>query len=183
MSHKESRDFFLSVSKQFPRYFTKGNRVLDIGSLDINGSNRYLFEQCDEYIGIDVAPGKNVTKVCLAHEYDEPDNSFDVIISSDCFEHDMFWQKTFVNIVRLLKSDGLFCFSCKTTGGGEHGTLNSDGGFASPLTVEIPGWENYYRNITEEDYRSVVNVENTYKEYKFESLKKPADLRFYGVKK
>lgn len=183
MSHKESREFFLSISKKFPQYFTKGNRVLDIGSLDINGSNKYLFSECDEYIGIDVAPGNNVTKVCLGHEYNEPDESFNVIISSDCFEHDMFWQKTFVNIIRLLKPKGLFCFSCKTTGGGEHGTLRSDGGFASPLTSKIPGWENYYMNITEEHYRSVVDVSSVYSEYKFEALTKPADLRFYGIKK
>jgi len=181
MSHEESRNFLLSVKNKFPEKFSN-SRVLDIGSLDINGNNKYLFDNCS-YVGLDVAEGKNVDIVSLAHEYNEPNESFDIIVSSDCFEHDMYWKMTFSNITRMLKPKGLFFFSCKTTGAGEHGTLRTDGGFSSPLTSKIQGWENYYRNITEEDVRSAIDVDNVFCEYFFETLKKPADLRFYGIKK
>ena len=50
MAHKEQRDFLLSVKKQFPERFENCD-VLDIGSLDINGNNRYLFTTYT-YIGI-----------------------------------------------------------------------------------------------------------------------------------
>ena len=49
------RSFFF---KRYGNLF-KNKKVLDIGSLDINGSNRFLFEDCN-YLGIDVGEGKNV---------------------------------------------------------------------------------------------------------------------------
>jgi hypothetical protein len=84
--------FFVDVVKTaFPEYFV-GTRVLDIGSLDINGNNRQFFTNCD-YTGIDIGAGKNVDVVARGHEYiaDEP---FDVVISTECFEHDEFWRES-----------------------------------------------------------------------------------------
>ena len=46
MAHKEQRDFCLRVKEKYPEFF-KDKKVLDIGSLDINGSNRDLFENCN----------------------------------------------------------------------------------------------------------------------------------------
>ncbi len=181
MAHKEQREYFQHVKNMFPDYF-KNKKVLDVGSLDINGNNRYLFENC-EHIGIDVAAGKNVDYVTLCHEYNVADQTFDVVISNDCFEHDMYWDKSLQNIVRVLKSGGLFLFTCKTTGSLEHGTLRTDGGFSSPLTCHIAGWENYYRNITESDVRTAVSVDDIFSEYNFSINNDVFDIRFYGIKK
>jgi len=181
MAHKEQRDYFIEVKNKFPEYF-EGKKVLDIGSLDINGNNRHLFTNC-EYIGLDIAEGNNVDVVSLAHEYSVEDGSFDLIVSNDCFEHDMFYEKTFKNIVRLLKPNGFFLFTCKTTGSLEHGTLNSDGGFSSPLTIQYPEWENYYKNITEEDVRNSIEVDNIFEKYEFSILEVTSDIRFWGIKK
>ena len=52
MAHKAQREFCDSVRVKYPEMF-KGKKVLDVGSLDNNGNNRFLFENC-EYIGIDV---------------------------------------------------------------------------------------------------------------------------------
>lgn len=180
MAHKEQKEYFINVKNKFPSYFTN-KKVLDIGSLDINGNNKHLFSDC-EYLGLDIAEGKNVDVVSLAHEYLEPDESFDVIISNDCFEHDMFYSKTFQNIARLLRPNGLFLFTCKTTGSLEHGTLNSDGGFSSPLTINYPGWENYYKNITESDVRESIDVDSIFENYEFSTLASTADIRFWGIK-
>ena len=43
MAHREQQDFISSVRDRFPEKF-KGVRVLDIGTLDINGNNRFAFE-------------------------------------------------------------------------------------------------------------------------------------------
>ena len=90
MAHLQQQTFFCNVKKRFPQYFS-GKRVLDCGSQNLPGAGsgdaRYLFDNC-EYIGIDIGPGENVDVVSLIHEYDEPDESFDVVISGEAFEHD-----------------------------------------------------------------------------------------------
>lgn len=181
MAHIEQKEFFIEIKNKFPNYFIN-SKVLDIGSLDINGNNRHLFENC-EYYGLDVADGRNVDIVSLAHEYNAPDGTYDFIISNDCFEHDMFYEKTFKNIIRLLKSGGFFLFTCKTTGALEHGTIKSDGGFSSPLTIKFDDWANYYRNITEEDVRKCISVDDLFLQYEFSVLDVTKDIRFWGIKK
>lgn len=43
MAHKEQREFILKVKRMFPDFFRE-KFVLDIGSLDINGSNLSVFK-------------------------------------------------------------------------------------------------------------------------------------------
>ena len=52
MAHKAQREFCDSVRNKYSDMF-KGKKVLDIGSLDNNGNNRFLFDDC-EYLGIDL---------------------------------------------------------------------------------------------------------------------------------
>ena len=52
MAHPEQRTFMTYVKEKFPEKF-KNCRVLDIGSLDINGNNRYLFTDYT-YVGVDI---------------------------------------------------------------------------------------------------------------------------------
>ena len=58
MAHAAQFEFIESIREVFPAYFD-GKRVLEIGSLDINGSVRQFFHGCD-YTGIDVADRKSV---------------------------------------------------------------------------------------------------------------------------
>ena len=91
-------------------YFNvKNNNVLDAGSLNVNGDNKYLFSDCD-YTGVDVGPGPNVDVVSLVHEIDMS-NNYDTIISTEMFEHDMYYEKSIKNIMRMLKIGGLFLFT------------------------------------------------------------------------
>jgi SAM-dependent methyltransferase len=101
MAHQQQQAFCLRVKKKKPSMFV-GKLVLDIGSLDINGNNQYLFEQCG-YTGIDLSIGNNVDIVSKGHELKFPDETFDVIISTECFEHDTFYAQTMQNIHRMLK--------------------------------------------------------------------------------
>lgn len=177
MAHPEQRTFMLSVKNKFPNRFSNC-KVLDIGSLDINGNNRYLFEKY-EYTGVDIGPGKNVDVVCRGHEY-KNDTLFDIVISSECFEHDEFWNLTIQNAIDLLKPDGLLLFSCATTGRPEHGTRRSHPQ-DSPFTSQLEN--DYYMNLTDEDVISKIDM-SQFSKYEFESrLTWPQDLYFWGIKK
>jgi SAM-dependent methyltransferase len=148
MAHKGQQDFIALVKREFQDYFSD-RRVLEIGSLDINGSIRSLFNNC-EYTGIDVASGPGVDLVCQGQDYDGPDDAFDVVISCEVMEHNPHWAETMKNMIRVCKPGGLVVMTCATLGRGEHGTARTSPG-SSPLTVEL-GW-NYYRNLTARDFK------------------------------
>lgn len=180
MAHPEQKKFCLSVKKRLPHFFTE-KWVLDIGSLDINGNNQYLFDECG-YIGVDLSSGKNVDLASAAHELLLPDSTFDVVISTECFEHDQFYDKTILNIVRMLKPGGLFVFSCATTGRPEHGTRRTTPQDA-PLTHMFGEWGDYYKNLDEGDIRAVLDVEAHFDTFEFSIQDTTHDLYFWGVKK
>ena len=175
MAHREQREWCELVKYAHDEYFV-GTNVLDIGSLDINGNNRYLFEQCN-YTGIDIGEGKNVDVVCSGHLF-KSDDLFDVVISTECFEHDEYWQQTLKNVINnLLKDGGLFLFSCAAPGRPEHGTKRT-----SPK--DSPFTNDYYRNLSEADIRSVLDCDEVFSNYKFKTrIDFPQDLYFYGIKK
>ncbi|VCU69455.1 Methyltransferase domain protein [Pigmentiphaga humi] len=179
MAHLQQQQFCTAVRKRFPRFF-KNKLVLDIGSLDINGNNQYLFDGC-AYLGVDVATGRNVDIVCAGHQLLLPDGTFDVIVSTECFEHDQYYPETLRNIYRMLKPGGLFFFSCATTGRPEHGTRRTNPGDA-PLIQGLGDWADYYRNLEEADIRAVFDVEAEFSEFEFSIGHETKDLYFYGIK-
>jgi len=178
MAHKAQFEYCKSVVENNKDLFI-GKKVLDCGSLDINGNNRHMFTEC-EYIGIDVGEGKNVDIVSTIHEYAGADGEFDVIVSTECAEHDMHWELSLKNIIRMLKSGGIFVFTCATTGRAEHGTMTTRKEDAPLLQGE---WSNYYRNLTEEDIRSVINIEEIFDKFEFSVHNGHHDLQFWGIKK
>lgn len=180
MAHIQQIDFCKSVKISFPDFF-KNKKVLDAGSLDVNGNNRFLFEDCD-YCGIDVGIGLNVNIVSKIHEFYALDETYDIIISTECFEHDMYYPDSLKNIVRILKSGGMFLFTCATTGRAEHGT-NSTTPVDSPLLAAYGDWSDYYKNLTEEDIRQCLDIESIFSEFEFQVNEEAHDLYFWGIKK
>lgn len=53
MAHEQQHDFYQRVKSKHPRFFSDV-KVLDIGSLDINGSTKDLFEYPYYYVGLDL---------------------------------------------------------------------------------------------------------------------------------
>jgi hypothetical protein len=180
MAHQEQVDFCLSVKNKFPEYFFN-QFVLDLGSLDINGNNQYLFEDC-HYLGVDLAQGKNVDILSKGHEVLLPDGTFDTVISTECFEHDVFYRLTLLNAVRLLKSGGLLLFSCATTGRPEHGTKLTTPTDA-PFLQSLGNWADYYKNLDENDIRDALSVDDIFSQYQFSVCENTYDLYFWGIKK
>ena len=174
MAHQEQRDWCNYVKKLHPNHF-KNVTVCDIGSLDINGNNKYLFEKY-KYVGVDICPGFNVDVLCRGHQF-KPLIKFDVVISSECFEHDEYWADTLKNIVHnLLKPGGMFIFTCATDGRHEHGTRRT-----SPS--DSPATQDYYMNINEGHIRQALYIENEFSEFEFQVNDFTHDLYFYGIKK
>jgi SAM-dependent methyltransferase len=178
MSHPQQLDFVKRVRDLFPDKFNKVS-VLEVGSLDINGSVRLFFTDCN-YVGIDVGAGAGVDVVCEGQNYDAPDESFDTIISCECFEHNPYWIETFNNMIRMCKSSGLIIMTCATTGRPEHGTTKSSPD-DSPLTVGR-GWD-YYRNLAESDFAQNFKLDDIFSVYRFSAQYTTCDLYFWGIKK
>jgi hypothetical protein len=151
VAHESQMRFFTDVVAAFPAHFA--GRVLDVGSLDINGGPHELFSSA-EYVGVDLAPGPNVTDVARGEKLEFPDGHFDVAMSSECFEHNPQWPATLRNMVRMTRASGLVAFSAASTGRREHGTSRSDGGFAAPLAVAVG--QEWYCNLTVSAVESVV---------------------------
>lgn len=179
MAHPEQEEFCRSVKKRFPSFFAE-KFVLDVGSLDINGNNQYLFDDC-LYLGIDLAAGRNVDIVSKGHELTLPDNTFDLVVSTECFEHDQYYDKTLKNILRLLKPGGLFLFTCATKGRAEHGTLRTSA-VDAPFLADYGDWGNYYKNLEESDIRAVLEVDRAFSSHQFRTNDASHDLYFWGIK-
>jgi len=174
MAHSEQRNFFLALREKIPEALS-GVSVLDVGSLNINGTVRDLFESTN-YVGVDVAPGLDVDRVCRGEDLDYDPNSFDVAVSTECFEHNPEWVATFRNMYDM--SSRYVIVTCASEGRPEHGTRSSEPG-SSPLTVD---WD-YYRNLSEDDFRAEFDFELLFDEYAFEYDPVACDLYFYGVKR
>jgi SAM-dependent methyltransferase len=189
MAHKEQVEYVNRVKKNLPDYF-KNKKVLGIGTFDVCGTENSFFTDCD-YQGLDIGPGPGVDIVCPAQDYEAPDDSYDCIISCECFEHNPFYKETIQNSIRMLKPGGLFLFTCATTGRPIHGTKSSDliDSLKHDRWITMPNvfredWDNeYYKNLTEEDIRNCVDVDSVFLSYAFETEMSHCDLYFWGVKK
>jgi SAM-dependent methyltransferase len=181
MSHKQQRDFCTAVKANRPSHFTNVT-VLDCGSLDINGSNRYLFDG-GFYLGLDVGHGKNVDIVCPMHEFDGRPEMFDTVISTECFEHDLYWKQSVWNIIRMLKPGGMFIFTCAAPGRKEHGTLRSEPDAAPLLTARGPLWASYYQNLDKEAFGEIFAINEIFSEYEWGGDDEVKDLYFWGIKR
>lgn len=169
-------EFFSLVIEHFPKNFQL--KVLDIGSLDINGGPHKLFSSL-EYIGVDVAEGPNVNYVSRGENVNFPDESFDVTMSSECFEHNPNWIATIQNMIRMTKVNGLIVFSAAGTGRKEHGTPRSDNGYSAPL---LSSEEFYYHNISKKDIKSIIDKKLIPRAVYFRNWLS-RDIYFVGIKK
>src|SRR5260370_580752 len=98
----------------------RGKRVLEVGSLDVNGSVRgdIMALGPAEYVGIDIRPGPGVDVVCDAGDLVETfgENAFDVVISTELLEHARDWRRIVSNIKRVTKPNGVMIVSTRSYG-------------------------------------------------------------------
>jgi len=177
MAHPQQAEYFSTVREHYSNHFEKA-RVLEVGSLDINGSVRDLFRDCD-YTGVDLQPGPGVDMACPGHLLALPTANFDTTISAECFEHNPFWRETLANMLRMTRPGGLVLISCATTGRKEHGTSRTNPD-ASPFTVEEK-WD-YYQNLAGRDLEHGAYLPGWLSDWRFWVNYLSCDLYFIGLR-
>jgi hypothetical protein len=175
MAHKEQRDFFVEMVNKFPQYFNNVS-VIEIGSLNINGTVRDFYNNTKKYIGVDLDEGPGVDLVSQGQNLDFPEGSFDVAVSAECFEHNPYWLETFLNMYRMAKS--FVIFTCAGENRPEHGTTRTTPA-NSPFTLK---WD-YYKNLTQKDFEDNLYLDDMFTDYKFSYNPQSQDLYFWGIKR
>lgn len=110
----------LNADLFFKTYLNKhkiGGKIIEIGSQNVNGSIKEVCPNNMEYVGVDFVRGKGVD-VVLNDPYQLPfeNNSIDYCVSSSVFEHsELFWV-LYLEILRVLKPDGLFFLNAPSNG-------------------------------------------------------------------
>mgnify|MGYP001371389399 FL=1 len=98
-------------------------KILDFGSQSLSNhvSAKILLKKMSvkhEYTGVDIEAGNNVN-IVLEDPYsfkEISDNSYDIIISTSVFEHVEFFWLTYLEILRILKPNGVFYCNAPSNG-------------------------------------------------------------------
>jgi SAM-dependent methyltransferase len=173
MAHREQRRFCEEVRARFPERF-RGSAVLEVGSLNVNGTIRDLFAGC-RYVGLDCSPGAGVDVVAVAHEYMAADGVFDVVCAVETFEHDPHAAATVGNMLRMLRPGGLFFMTCAGEGRAEHGTAR---------TGPVYGPEaDFYRNVRLSEFCAWLAAAGySLDELHVRRCRRPCDLYAWAIK-
>jgi len=179
--HIQAQDFTYFVKRTLYYYFNN-KRVLDVGAGDINGNNRELFENC-VYDANDVIQANNVTIVSKTKDLPFDDNTFDTIISTECFEHDPEYKDSLIKIYNMLKPDGLFLFTCASTDRPEHGTRRTTPNDSYGTIGGLDDMSDYYKNLTEINLNEVLKLNELFSVWDTYYNNVSKDLYFLGIKK
>jgi hypothetical protein len=119
-------------------------RVLEIGSLNVNGSARDVLRRyCSEWLGADRQAGAGVDWVGELHELipradsDLPAAWADAVVATEAFEHDPTFWTTLEHMRTLSRRPTLWVVTTPANGFPYH------------------GWPNDYYRFTEDAYRDV----------------------------
>jgi SAM-dependent methyltransferase len=151
--HKSARKY----GKQFFETYASQEvpqKIVDIGGMNVNGSLREYAPKQSEYISVDYSKGNGVD-IILSDPYTLPIEtaSIDICVSSSCFEHsELFWV-TYLEILRILKSTGVFYLNAPSNG--QYHTYPVDCWRFFPdagLALETWGIRNNYNNMLLESF-------------------------------
>ena len=176
MSHFEQKKFVNIVVDELKKNNNFNNfSILDVGSYDVGGSIRDLFNKND-YTGVDIIEGPNVDFVINGSQLDKLNKKYDIVISCECFEHAENWNDVFLSMYDVCKDDGFVIFTCASRGRIEHGTLRT-------VNSDSPGTNGtYYKNIFKSDFKKKFNLNKLFNEFGLYYYIKSSDLYFIGKK-
>lgn len=90
--------------------------VLDVGSLNVNGSAREVYTFSRSYLGVDMREGKDVDIVMNAHSLvlRFGKDSFDIVVCMNILEHDDRFWITLEEVNSVLRKGGYLVFCVPT---------------------------------------------------------------------
>lgn len=108
--------------------------ILEIGSLDINGSVRPMFKPFQvTYTGIDMQEGPGVDIVVDAAKFINFED-YDVVVCAEVFEHTPYWPQILQNSYNNLRPGGIFIATMAGEGRYPHSAIDQN---------PIREWEHY----------------------------------------
>ena len=113
------------VRSHVTRTEIEGKEIVEVGSLDVNGSVRPELERLEplSYLGVDIASGPGVDELCdvtdLVKRYGE--SRFDVVIATELMEHVREWRGAITNMKRILRPGGTLVLTTRSHGFKLHG--------------------------------------------------------------
>lgn len=119
--HASVYDF---VTRVLGRDEVEGRRILEVGSLDVNGSVRPYVTSLRpaEYVGVDRRRGRRVDVVARAEQlpgmYGK--ESFDVVICTETLEHMSDWRVSLWGMAAVLRIGGLLVLTTRSPGFPRH---------------------------------------------------------------
>jgi SAM-dependent methyltransferase len=119
--------------------------VLEIGSLDVNGSLRPLLTGCASYHGIDLVEGPGVDEVADAGTWTAADR-FDLVLCAEVLEHAPAWRDVLHTAWSVLRPGGWLIVTCATDGRAPHSAVDG---------LEVRPGE-HYENVSTGEARAVV---------------------------
>lgn len=119
--HQSVRSWAIDVIGHYDLY---GQEVLEVGSLDENGSIRDLFN-AEVYCGVDMRPGPGVDVVCNGNNLHYwQDHSWDIVVSTEMLEHDARFWLSLEEMGRVLKPKGYLMLTMRGNGFPHHAYPN-----------------------------------------------------------
>jgi hypothetical protein len=133
------------IAAQVARSARPAPSVLEIGSLDINGSVRPLFPGASHYHGLDLVAGDGVDEVADAATWTPP-RTYDVVVSAEVLEHAPAWRANHTMMWAATAPGGLLFMTCAADPRAPHSAVD--------------GWDvrdgEYYANVGAADVRSLI---------------------------
>ena len=106
---------FVKVSME---YWPKHPDILEVGSLNVNGSPRDVCQgKYKSYTGVDITPGFCVDQVVSVEDLPNTDiKKADVVISTEMLEHVHDWKIALFNLLFMLKDNGVLVLTTRSPG-------------------------------------------------------------------
>jgi SAM-dependent methyltransferase len=102
-----------------------GKFVLEVGSMDVNGSLRPIVMQLNpaKYVGVDLDLGPGVDEICASENLIERfgRNSVDLLITTEMLEHVRDWRSVVHNLKHVVKPGGVLLVTTRSRGYPLHG--------------------------------------------------------------
>lgn len=140
--HQQAYDW---IARQVGSLRDSPASVLEISSLDINGSIRPLLRGAGHYHGLDLVAGPGVDEVADASQW-QPPGTFELVACAEVLEHALRWRAVLATMWAATAPGGTLLMTCATDPRAPHSAV--DGHDVRP--------DEHYANVSLADVRAVV---------------------------